>query len=173
MADWGALYLQRDLGISDAVGVFGFAAFCTCMAVGRFSAGWILKFISPDVLVRSAALVASIGLAAGLLINKPSIVVIAFGLVGLGVSVMVPQAFSAIGLHDEIPRGRALASVATIGYCGFVFGPPILGWFAELTSLRLSLALISLAVVTVVFLASSLAGPRSGASSIEAESNGR
>jgi hypothetical protein len=41
--------------------------------------------------------------------------------------------------------------VATVGYGGFLAGPPILGWLAELTSLRAMMGF-------VVFLAALTAG---------------
>jgi hypothetical protein len=44
-----------------------------------------------------------------------------------------------------------VAGVATLGYAGFLAGPPLLGWLAEPTSLRVVMAVIvCLAALTAV-----------------------
>ena len=160
MADWSGLYREQELHVADAASTLGFAAFSLCMLVGRFSSAQILKYVAPETLVRSAGLVAAIGLAAGLIVNTSTSVIIGFGMVGLGLSVMIPIAYSAVTNHPEIPRGRAIASVVTLGYSGFVFGPPILGWIAEETSLRLALFLVVGTTMAIVVMAPNVARRR-------------
>ena len=59
--------------------------------------------------------------------------------------VMVPMAYL------PFPAIVVVASVATVGYGGFLAGPPILGWLAELTSLRAMMAfIVLLAALTAV-----------------------
>lgn len=153
VGDWGALYLERDLKVEDAAGVFGYASFSLCMLIGRLSAKLILRHLAPQVLALTAGVLVSVGLAAGLVINEPISVIIGFGMVGLGLSVVNPLAYSAVADHPEVSRGRAIAGVTTLGYTGFVFGPPMLGWFAEATSLRLSLFIVAAVAAVIVFLA--------------------
>jgi MFS family permease len=76
-----------------------------------------------------------------------------FAAVGLGLSVIYPLVFSAAGNHPSVSPGRAVASVATVGYGGFLAGPPILGWLAELTSLRAIFGLIVLLAAATAALA--------------------
>jgi MFS family permease len=78
---------------------------------------------------------------------------IGFGLVGLGLSVAYPLVFSAAGNHPTLSRGRAVASVATLGYAGFLAGPPLLGWLAEPTSLRAVMIVIVILSALVAVLA--------------------
>jgi MFS family permease len=68
-------------------------------------------------------------------------------------SVVYPLVFSAAGNHPAVSAGQAVASVATIGYGGFLAGPPILGWLAELTSLRVMLGVVVLLAVATAALA--------------------
>ena len=103
MADWSGLYREQELHITDATTAFGYAAFSLCMLVGRFGTGQILQHVSRETLVRSAGLLAAIGLAVGLIVNSSISVIIGFGLVGLGLSVMMPIAYSSITNHPEIP----------------------------------------------------------------------
>ncbi|MEM7441803.1 MAG: MFS transporter [Pseudomonadota bacterium] len=161
MADWSGLYREQELHVTDASTAFGYAAFSLFMLVGRFSSAQILQYVAPETLVRSAGLVAAIGLAVGLIINDSVSVIVGFGLVGLGLSVMIPIAYSAITNHPEIPRGRAIASVVTLGYSGVVFGPPILGWLAELTSLRLALFVVVGTSLAIALMAPNVAARRS------------
>lgn len=160
MADWSRLYHEQELHITDATSTFGYAAFSLGMLVGRFSSAQILQYVAPETLVRSAGLVAAIGLTVGLIVNQSISVIIGFGLVGLGLSVMIPIAYSAVTNHPEIPRGRAIASVVTLGYSGFVFGPPILGWIAQETSLRLALFLVVGTTMAIVLMAPNVAKRR-------------
>jgi MFS family permease len=50
--------------------------------------------------------------------------------------------------------------VATIGYVGSVAGPIMIGWLAEATSLRLSLALVVLLTLVIALLAGTVSRRR-------------
>lgn len=153
MADWSALYLHESLGTTTGLAALGYAAFSLTMLIGRFSGDFLVTRFGPAVIVRAGGAVAAIGLAAGLLLGTPVAAIFGFGAVGLGLSVIVPLVFSAAGYHPEIPRGTAVAAVATMGYGGFLVGPPLLGWLAQLSSLRLALFVIVLLGALIVVLA--------------------
>jgi MFS family permease len=59
--------------------------------------------------------------------------------VGLGVSAVVPLAWSAAGRAQPDSPGRAISAVATAGYLGFLLGPVLIGGLARLVGLRLAL----------------------------------
>ena len=50
--------------------------------------------------------------------------------------------------------GMALAAVSTIGFFGFLLGPPVIGFVAGATSLRVSFALIAVMGLCVSAVAS-------------------
>src|SRR4051794_26375385 len=79
-----------------------------------------------------------------------------FGAVGLGQSIVYPLVFSAAGNHPSLPRSCAVASVATVGYGGFLAGPPILRRLAELTSAWVILWLMVLLAQTIALLADAI-----------------
>lgn len=57
---------------------------------------------------------------------------------------LVPLIFSESGrLTPESPSGT-VAIISTIGFLGFLFGPPVIGWIAEISSLRFSFFLIGM-----------------------------
>jgi len=48
----------------------------------------------------------------------------------------------------------ALAAVSTVGFSGFLFGPPVIGFIAHETGLRLALVLVLILAVVIAILAS-------------------
>jgi fucose permease len=142
MADWSGLYLHEHLGTSKGFAALGFAAFSVCMLIGRFSGDALVGRFGPAPMVRAGGLLAAAGLGLAVAIDEYWTMLLGFGAIGLGLSVAYPLVFSAAGNHPELPSGRAVASVATVGYTGFLAGPPLLGWLAELTSLRLIMVVV-------------------------------
>jgi MFS family permease len=152
MADWSALYLRENLETSPGVAALGFAAFSAAMLAGRFTNDALVARYGPERIVRAGGLIACVGLALGLLVNTPLAVMLGFGTVGLGLSSVFPLGFSAAADRPGISRGRAVAAIATMGYTGFLAGPPLLGWVAEATSLRLALGIVALLAGAIVVL---------------------
>lgn len=150
MADWSGLYLRDELGTEQGVAALGYAAFSICMLIGRFSGDRLVRRYGEVLMVGAGCALAAIALGIAILVNVPASMLIGFGAAGLGLSVAYPMVFSAAGNHRDLPRGRAVASIATAGYTGFLAGPPLLGWLAEFTSLR---AILVTVVVLTAFAA--------------------
>jgi predicted MFS family arabinose efflux permease len=153
VADWSGLYLREVLHTSSGFAALGFAAFSVAMLAGRFTGDVLVRRFGAPRLVRSGGVLAALGLGIALVLNQPVVMLLGFAAVGLGLSIVYPLVFSAAGNHPTLPRGQAVASVATVGYGGFLAGPPILGWLAELTSLRAILGLIVLLAAMTALLA--------------------
>ena len=64
------------------------------------------------------------------------------GFVGIGLSVIVPIAYSRSGTYPGIAPGVGIAMLTTIGYAGFIVGPPMIGFIADEIGLRMALATI-------------------------------
>ncbi|WP_026402683.1 hypothetical protein [Actinomadura rifamycini] len=64
-------------------------------------------------------------------------------MVGLGLSIIAPITFEAAARRTSLPPSQALSAVATMGYAGFLAGPPLLGLVAAAASLRLALLLVA------------------------------
>ncbi len=77
---------------------------------------------------------------------------IGFMLVGLGVSTIVPTLYSLAGKHPTIPPGEALTAVSSVSFLGFLMGPPVIGYIAELFGLRFSFAFIGVFGIIIAFL---------------------
>lgn len=153
MADWSGVYLSEVMGATAALAALGYAAFSLTMTVGRFLGDTILAHLRAEMVVRVGGLLAALGLALIVLTDSPGLALVGFGLVGIGLANIIPVAFSSAGNFPGISSGAGIAGVATIGYAGFLAGPPVIGLVAEATSLRLAFVLVALAVGSLVFTA--------------------
>jgi cyanate permease len=99
-------------------------------------------------------LLAATGLGLALVSALPTIAITGFALMGLGLSAVFPLTLRASSTHEAAP-GPALAAVSTLGYAGFLTGPPVIGLVADATNgLRLALTLVcAVCVITALFAA--------------------
>jgi MFS family permease len=143
MFDWSGVYFQKIVKAPRGLVTMGFIAFMGTMAGGRFIGDRLTTELGTKRMLQWSGLVIAIGLL--LAISFPGIVVSTAGflLVGLGVSSVVPLVYGAAGKSATFSPGVALAAVSTIGYLGFLGGPPLIGFIAEASSLRWSFALIA------------------------------
>ena len=103
-------------------------------------------------MIIGGGLTAFTGLCAALLFPSPYISIAGFFLVGLGLSSIVPIAYSIGGNEKNLPAGVGLAMVTTVGYSGFLIGPPVIGFIADWLNLRVSLGLIALLLALMTIL---------------------
>jgi MFS family permease len=96
------------------------------------------------------AIVGTVGLGVGLIVNRPASVLVGFMCLGAGLALVVPMVFSACGHIPNVHPGTAVATVSACGWTGFVLGPPLIGAIASLTSLRTALFLLPLLTAVVV-----------------------
>jgi predicted MFS family arabinose efflux permease len=150
VADWAGIYLSDDVGATRAASATGFAGFSLGMALSRLAGdGLVSRTSARRVLVGGAVLAAS-SLALLLVVAQAAVAVAGFALVGIGVANAVPLLFSAAGRVP--PSGRSLAAAFTIGYLGFIAGPPVIGALADAFTLPAALALVCGALVVVASL---------------------
>ena len=152
--DWSAAWLSGELGASPTLAGLAFAAFSAAMAVGRFGGDWLRRLMGAANLVRGSALLAASGLAFAVLVATPIAAITGFACAGLGLSNAVPVMFSAAGRLPGVQPGAGIAATASIGYLGFLVGPPMIGFAAQATSLGTALWLLVLACGLVAVFAS-------------------
>jgi MFS family permease len=140
--DWSAVYLRDSLGSSEGLAVSAYAAFTLTMTVGRLVGDRLRARFGSRALLCSAALIAAAGLGGGLALRHTVAAVLGFAVLGAGLSCVVPIVFGAAGSASGLPSGPAIAVVSTVGYLGFIVGPPIIGGLGEITSLPAALTLV-------------------------------
>lgn len=159
MADWGALYIHDELAATEGTAAFGFAIFSTTMLIGRFASDRLVLMVGPSRLVAVGAVLAGIGLIAGLIPNTTPAAIAGFAVMGIGLAAVFPVVYSAAGSMPGIPSGRGVAAVAMIGYTGFLAGPPILGLLARATSIRVVFLLVAVLILTIPLFTNTLTKP--------------
>lgn len=153
MADWGAVYLRERIGTNPAFAAAGYAAFSVAMAAGRFGGDALRARLHAALLVRLSGILAAVGLGVALVIAQPVATLIGFTCVGLGLANIVPILFTAAGRTPGIAAEIGIAAVASVGYFGFLVGPPLIGFVSQATSLSWGLALVALFIAIIALLA--------------------
>lgn len=150
--NWSALHIERTLGAAHGAGSFGPAVLALTMGFGRIFGQAAVAHLDESRLIRWGAVIAAAGMAVvGL---SPTVAVAYGGLVmaGLGGSVLAPTAFAVIGrLAKPQIRAQVIARATALGYLGYFFGPPALGFLSEMLGLRA--ALVAMAGVILLVLA--------------------
>jgi MFS family permease len=150
---WSALHLERTLGANPAVGGLGPGLFAAAMVTGRMLSHVIGSRLSDARVLTLGGTIGGIGLVATAV--APAVPWALAGLLctGAGISVAAPTLFGVSGRVAPGPlRGSALSTVTTVAYLGFLIGPPVVGWIAGATSLRIGvacLAVVSLALAVL------------------------
>jgi MFS family permease len=154
MFDWSGVYFQKVVKAKAAWIGAGYTAFMSTMAAGRFVADWLVTRFGIKKILQASGVVIASGLVIAIIQPGVALSITGFILVGAGVSSVVPLVYSAAGKSKRVSPGVALAAVSTIGYFGFLFGPPTIGFIAQASSLRVSFLLIALLGLTTTLIAS-------------------
>ena len=145
MYDWSVLYLQQDVGMPQARAALGYAAFSAAMALSRFGGDHLRSRYSEQALLRFGATVAAVAMAVVLVSANAWVAFAGFALAGAGLAPVAPILFNAATRVPGVTRAAAIASVTSIGYSGFMIGPPLIGSIATATSLTMALFVVVLA----------------------------
>jgi len=143
MGDWSAVFLTTVAGSSVAVAATGYAAFSIAMAAVRFAGDRAVALFGARRILFGGGSLAGAGLAMAVLVPAPAVAAIGFALVGLGLGNVAPVAFSAAARSGSTPAA-GIAPVATVGYAGFMLGPPVIGFLSTLAGLRIALGCLVL-----------------------------
>lgn len=151
MYDWCVLYLKQDVGMPQAQAALGYAAFSAAMALSRFGGDYLRARYSEQALLRFGASLAAVAMAVVLLSANAWVALIGFALVGAGLAPVAPILFNAATRVPGVSRAAAIAAVTSIGYSGFMVGPPLIGSIATAASLTLALGAVVLASALLAY----------------------
>jgi MFS family permease len=150
VSDWGALHLREDLGVASGLAAAGYAAFALAEACGRLAGSSLLARLGQTRVLVYGGLLTCAGMIAAALSPALPLALVGFALAGLGVANAFPTAMARVGILAG-PNGVAAAS--TLGYAGFLLGPPTIGFLASAVSLRVALTTVSILAIVAVALA--------------------
>ncbi|WP_111672310.1 MFS transporter [Algoriphagus litoralis] len=154
MFDWSGVYFKKVVMADPSLIALGYVAFMGSMASGRFITDKIAARYTKVAVIQISGILIFSGLA--LSVAFPSIVTatIGFLLVGFGIASIIPLSYSIAGRSKLYSPSVALALVSTISFFGFLLGPPLIGFIAELFDLKTSFALIAINGLGITLLSS-------------------
>jgi MFS family permease len=153
MADWSSLYYRQVVNSLHTASTLGYTAFALCMTMGRFAGDRVLQWLSHAQLLRINGVLIFIGIFLALAFPVKWVVICGFALVGFGVSSVFPIVYMLAAKSKTMSTSAALAAVSSVGFIGFLIGPPMIGFVAEETGLRMSLWVVALLGLIIMMLA--------------------
>ena len=156
VADWSAIFLKSVASLNDGNAALGFTVFSVCMFSMRLLGDRISFILGPATAARYSGLVALTGSIILLVSDSFLLLLLGFGLIGLGIAVIIPLAFSRAGNDETTSQGTAIASIATLGYGGMLLGPLFLGLIAEITSIKTSFLILPIMAFFIFILSKHL-----------------
>lgn len=132
MYDWSGVYFQQVVRPDESFVRLGYTVALGAMATGRFIADRFVMRFGQVRVIRFCAAMSAFGLVLSVVFPQLVPATLGFLLVGFGISSVVPVCYSLSGHSKNIPVGVAIAAVSTIGFLGFLFGPPVIGHTADI-----------------------------------------
>jgi MFS family permease len=154
MFDWSGVYFKKIIAVSPEYVSLGYVCFMGAMASGRFITDKAANRFGRIPVLQVSGLSIFIGLV--LSVVFPTMYIAAFGflLVGFGVASIVPLSYGIAGRSKLYSPSVALALVSTISFFGFLLGPPLIGFVADLFDLKVSFALVAVNGLGIALLSS-------------------
>jgi MFS family permease len=126
VSNYSTVFMEKALLAGGWLLPFAYLVYQAAMLVARVPGDFAIRRYGPAPVVRVGAVIAAVGTLG--VVVAPGIVmaVVSFGLIGLGLSVIAPQSFSAAG---RLGTGAetAIARVNLFNYVGFLVGAAVVG----------------------------------------------
>lgn len=149
MYNWSVLYVKQELGTPQDRAALAYVAFAGATAITRFGGDALRARLSERTMLLAGPALAAGAMGLVLFVARPWMAFVGFALVGTGLATIVPILYNAATRVPGVSRAAAIASVSSIGYLGFLIGPPIVGGLAHATSLTLAMATLVVACLVL------------------------
>jgi len=155
--DWGGVLARDAFGATPFISTLPYIVFCTAMIIGRFSGDYLAHRFGASLVIAAGGIISGTGLTVGLIVGGIPAIMVSWFLLGIGLSVVIPLMFSAAGTLASkkyagvIAPSEAVAKVSGVSYFGFVIGPPLIGFIADIVELRWTLLLIAAFAYLLIF----------------------
>jgi MFS family permease len=156
MFDWSGIYFKDIVKAPGALVILGYTSFMIMMASGRFIGDAMNNKFGRKRVMQISGCMISLGLFTAVFFPYIIPCTIAFMVVGLGVSTIVPTVYSLAGKNPTVSAGEALTIVSSVSFLGFLMGPPVIGYVAETFGLKFSFAFIGIFGVLIAFMVSKI-----------------
>jgi MFS family permease len=149
MFDWSGVYFKQVVKAEGSLVSLGYASFMIMMATGRFTGDKLAQRFGRKKMVQLSGILIFTGMMIAVLFPQIITATIGFLIVGFGVSSIIPLMYSTAGKVKEVASGIAIATVSGVGFFGFLMGPPLIGYIAQLAGLQYSFAVIALLGIVI------------------------
>ncbi|NCU03358.1 MAG: MFS transporter [Chitinophagaceae bacterium] len=156
MFDWSGVYFKEVVEVKGSLVSLGYASFMVMMATGRFTGDKLAERFGRKKMVQLSGVLIFSGMMIAVLLPNIIFATIGFMIVGFGVSSIIPLVYSTAGKVKEVASGIAIATVSGVGFLGFLMGPPLIGYIAELAGLRSSFAVIAVLGLVISYMISKI-----------------
>jgi predicted MFS family arabinose efflux permease len=146
--DWSALFIRRELGGSASTAALAVSCFAVAMATVRLAGDRVVQRLGAVATVRGSAACAVAGALAVVLAPDLALGLVGFGLLGIGVALVVPLVFAAAGRIGPHPA-RSIAGVAGVAYGSGLVAPGVIGGIASASSLTTAFCVVAGLVVVM------------------------
>lgn len=160
MADWSAIFLRDAFDAEGGLVGLGYSVFAFMVAAGRFGGDFLKRRLGSVNTARLCGTLAVIGAALLFLAPTVEIALIGFGTIGIGVSVGFPLAVTAAAGIGDRAASANVAVLSFVALTGFLIGPPLIGFVAEHSDIRLGVACVIPMLVVSLFLTGRLSPRR-------------
>lgn len=154
--DWAAILMREKFLLDASSAALAFGFYQCGMAAARLGGDWVRLKLGAVTMVVVSGLLTAAGTALALLAPSPTLAMAAFVFAGLGVGNIAPVLFAGGGRLEPDAPGRGIAAVTTLGYSGFLCGPPLIGFAAQVTNLNAALFLTVIAALIIAIFARSV-----------------
>jgi fucose permease len=149
MYDWCVLYLKQEVGMPQDQAALGYAVFAGAMAVARFGGDYLRAHYADRTMLRNSATLAALAMAVVLASGHAWVSLIGYAFVGAGLAPIVPILYSAASRVPGTSSAAAIAAASSIGYSGFLVGPPLIGGIAHAASLTAAMTVVVIAAAAL------------------------
>jgi MFS family permease len=156
MFDWSGVYFKEVVVAPNSLVILGYTSFMIMMATGRFVGDRLIAKFGRKKMLQLSGVLITTGLLISVLLPYIVPATIGFLIVGFGVSSVVPTVYSTAGRVSRILPGMALAAVSSISFLGFLMGPPLIGYIAQVAGLQYSFGLIAMLGICITLIVSKL-----------------
>ncbi len=122
------------------------------MAAMRFAGDHVRDRFGAKRTLRISTVTALAGMVLAGLAPNAVLAILGFALAGVGISNMVPIAFSAAGNMPGLQPGIGLSVATTMGYSGMLFAPSLIGFIAEHSGFAIVFACVPVLFIVVLLL---------------------
>lgn len=154
MFDWSGVYFKKVVEAKPDLVILGYVAFMGAMASGRFFTDKLAARYTKVAVIQVSGFLIFVGLLLSVIFPLVWVATFGFLLVGLGVASIIPLSYGIAGRSKLYSPSVALALVSTISFFGFLLGPPLIGFIAELFDLKISFALVAFCGMGILLLSS-------------------